>query len=96
MGFAQKWKGSAVDAEPKQAPRPREPEGSEWRRVRAFSKVLGREIVVSWKGSEPRVVFVDRSAYTLDEIATLKNGDPQAVRAAHETKSVFNGKVSEA
>jgi len=85
--------GSDQGAEAKHNSRLPEVEGSEWRALRVFSHVLEREIFVRWKGHDPRVVHVDRTPYTLEEIATLKNGDPQAVRAVHETKEFFEGKV---
>jgi len=61
--------------------------------VVTFSNVLGREIVVSWTGDNPKVVYVDRTPYATDEIEKLKNSKPQDVRATHAVKETFQGTI---
>lgn len=59
----------------------------------AHSKVLDRDIIVSWTGDNPKVVYVDRTPYTLEEIAELKGATPGAVRSAHLVKEEFEGEI---
>ena len=58
-----------------------------------FSKVLKRDIEISWIEGEPKVAFVDRVPYTADEVSKLKNADPKGVKAAHLVKETFQGKI---
>jgi len=58
-----------------------------------YSKVLDRNIVVSWSGNDPKVVYVDRTPYTPEEISKLKGADPESVTAAHLLKQTFDGKI---
>jgi len=59
--------------------------------MRVFSKVLRREIMVSWDPQDPSIIFVDRTSYTTREIEKLKTIAPSGVRAAHKVKSTFIG-----
>lgn len=68
---------------------------SGWRTLRILSSVLGKEIQIAWREENPRVVYVDRKPYTETELGTLKGADPKVIRAAHEIKSIFKGKVLE-
>ena len=63
------------------------------RRLVAYSKVLSRNVVVSWKVSNPKVVYVNRIPYTTEEIAKLKGADPTGVRTVHLLKKTFHGKI---
>lgn len=87
MGYLEKAK--KVLGETKAERRPSKVEHAEWRALSVFSKVLGREIVVSWRGERPSVVYVDRTPYTLKEIAQLKGLNASGVKVAHEVKSEF-------
>ena len=65
------------------------------RRLVAYSKVLSRNVVVSWKVSNPKVVYVNRIPYTTEEIIKLKGAGPKDVRAVHLTKETFNGEITD-
>ena len=58
-----------------------------------FSKVLGREILLSWAGSRPNVVYIDKMPYQAKEIKKLKDASPSGVRTTHVVKEIFEGKI---
>jgi hypothetical protein len=59
------------------------------------SKVLGRPIFVSWDGNDPRIIYVDRVGYDLNEIQKLKTLKPSAagIKAIHGLKETFQGRI---
>lgn len=61
--------------------------------LRVFSHVLGREITISWKRNNPKVIHVDRTPYTDEEISKLKQATPKVVKSAHLLKETFEGKI---
>lgn len=63
------------------------------RKIVAYSRVLGRDIVISWRGDEPRVIYVDRTLYTAEEIAGMDGAGPEAVRDVHLLKEDFDGEL---
>jgi hypothetical protein len=66
------------------------------RRMVVFSHVLDREVSISWYMTSPNVVYVDRTPYTPEEIAKLKNGDPNSIKMAHLLKETFQGTIVDA
>ena len=65
------------------------------RTITAFSKVLGRNITLSWTGSNPKVVYLDRVPYTLDEIERMKQvKNPNLIKNTLQVKEIFNGKIN--
>lgn len=62
-------------------------------RLRVFSHVLGRKVAISWMGANPKVVHVDRTPYSLDEIAKLKGASLEEAKKVHLLKETFNGKI---
>jgi hypothetical protein len=60
-------------------------------RLVAYSKLTGRDIVVSWTGDNPKVVHVDQTSYTLSEIAKLQGMGSDRVRQVHHAKEIFDG-----
>ena len=60
-----------------------------------FSKVLNREIVISWHDDSQKVVFVDQMPYTAQEIQRLKDRriKPQELRTIHRLKETFEGQI---
>lgn len=63
------------------------------RRLVAYSKVLSRNVVVSWKVSNPKVVYVNRIPYRAEEIIKLKGASTKEARAVHLLKETFDGKI---
>ena len=63
-------------------------------RLVAYSKVLGRDMVLSWTGDDPKVVYVDRTPYTTEEITRLKSSDPESVKATHWVKEMFEDELN--
>lgn len=65
--------------------------------IAVFSKVLGRDIVISWKGKNPKVVYVDQTPYTLKEIQELKSRQLSVkdLKNVHNIKAEFDGHVVE-
>ena len=60
-------------------------------KIVAYSKVLGREIVVTWTGMDPKVIYVDRTPYTPEEIAKIKDTGPNRIKTTHLLKENFQG-----
>jgi hypothetical protein len=63
--------------------------------VTVFSKVLKKDIEISWIENDPKIVYVSTVPYTADELRKLKDVDPGGVRAAHLVKESFDGKILE-
>ena len=65
--------------------------------VTVFSKVLGHNIRLSWRGNNPNILYVGRTPYTLKEVDRLNQGDlsARAIRAIHNIKKSFEGKISD-
>ncbi|NQS89159.1 hypothetical protein HQ584_05160 [Patescibacteria group bacterium] len=65
--------------------------------VIVFSKVLGRDIIISWKNENPKVVYVDQTPYSLKEIKQLKSQQLSAkdLKNIHNIKAEFDGHVVE-
>jgi hypothetical protein len=61
--------------------------------VTVFSKVLKKEIEISWIENDPKIVYVSRVRYTADELSKLKDAGPEGVKAAHIIKEIFHGKI---
>lgn len=61
--------------------------------VVVYSHVLNRKIVLSWNSKDPKVIYVDRTPYSKDEIAKLKGADPKTIQTAHLLKEKFNGTI---
>jgi len=60
-----------------------------------FSKVLHKDIEITWSEREPKVVYVARIPYTADELSKLRDAKPEGVGAAHLVKEIFDGKILE-
>jgi hypothetical protein len=63
--------------------------------ITVFSKVLRREVFISWEGDNPETVFLDGVPYSLEEIGKLKEA-PLSVddlKLIHETKRAFDGRM---
>ena len=65
------------------------------RTITVFSKVLNREVFISWEGDNPERVLFDGIPYTLDEITKLKEMPltPDDLRMIHRAKGVFAGQL---
>ena len=65
------------------------------RTVMIFSKVLKRNVKVTWRTDHPKVVYVEGIPYTQTEIKSLLEKDllPQAIVTVHNIKNVFDGMV---
>ena len=65
--------------------------------VIVFSKVLGRDILISWQGENPKVVYVDQTPYSLKEIKQLKSQQLSAkdLKNIHDIKAEFDGHIVE-
>jgi hypothetical protein len=63
--------------------------------IRAFSKVLNKEITISWTGENPKVIRIDRTPYSLKEIEKLKALAPSVkdLSAIHHFKTCFDGQL---
>ncbi len=61
------------------------------RTVKVFSKVLNREVFVSWEGDNPGTIFFDGIPYSVAEIAKLKEMplNPDDLRAIQQVKEPF-------
>ncbi|SPD73774.1 hypothetical protein PITCH_A1960003 [uncultured Desulfobacterium sp.] len=64
------------------------------RSVTAYSRVLGRDIRISWQGENPKVVYVDRTPFSLDEIKALRGTSPADLKKAYLLKEAFDGCVT--
>ena len=75
--------------------RNQEPEGRNMLPV--FSEVLGRNIVISWQGKNPKVVYMDQTPYSLNEIQQLKSQELSAkdLKNIHDIKAEFDGHIVE-
>ena len=64
-------------------------------RVIVFSKVLGRDILISWQGKNPKVVYIDQTSYSLKEIQELKSRQLSVkdLKNIQEVKATFDGKL---
>lgn len=62
-----------------------------------FSKALNREVIISWNGENPKVVFVDSAPYSAQEIQRLKESQlsAQQTKIIHEIKEHFDGSLLE-
>ena len=69
--------------------------GQDLRMITVFSRVLDREVFVSWHSDNPESVFLDGVAYTIDEIAKLKEMPltPDDLRTIHKVKTAFEGNI---
>jgi len=65
------------------------------RAIRAFSRVLNEEVIISWDDGNPKVLHIDRTSYTLKEIENLKAFRPtgEELTAIHELKRCFDGEL---
>jgi hypothetical protein len=63
--------------------------------IRVFSKVLNKEITISWTGENPKVIHIDKVAYTLTEIEKLKAlaHSGKELSAIHQLKDRFDGEL---
>jgi len=64
-------------------------------RLVAYSKVLGRNIVVFWLGDNPNVIYVDQTPYTTEELCKLKKASSKGVKNAHLIKKTFEGNLTD-
>ena len=90
-------KFEAPNPEPSQPPKiqPKIQDGK--KTITIFSKVLGREVKISWQGDNPKVVHLDSMAFTTKEIETLKgkNPSPEDLQAVCRVKAAFDGEIQE-
>jgi len=69
--------------------------GPDMRTVTVLSRVLNREVFISWEGDKPETVLFEGMPYTLDEIAKLKEMPltPEDLRTIHRVKTEFKGEI---
>ena len=60
-----------------------------------YSKALEKLILVSWEGNDPKVILIDQTSYSLEEIQRIKKFNPVGVdiKTIHELKEIFQGQV---
>jgi len=69
--------------------------GPDMKTIPVFSHVLNREVFISWQGENPQTILFDGVAYTIDEIAKLKEMPltPDELRAIHQVEVAFEGSI---
>ena len=95
MSFAAKW-NKVLEAEAKSTVKPKkliQKNSNGWCSIIAYSKVLGKDIQLTWQDNNAAVVYVDQTPYSLDEIAEMKTFSKDAVIACHNIKNTFDGKI---
>ncbi len=62
-----------------------------------YSRSLDREVLLSWQGDEPTIIYMGRLGFTTKEIETLKkrNYSSENLQAICQVKGAFDGEVTE-